>query len=262
MPRCFVIQPFDDDGPYDKRYDDVLAPAVEEAGLEPYRVDRDPAATDLIDDIEKGIKDSDICLADITEDNPNIWYEVGFAFAIGKPVVLICSRNRRTRTPFDISPRPTIFYLLDSPTDFKDLATEITTRLTAQLQKAEAMQTIESLSPVKSTEGLSSYEIAGLVSITKNCLTPGDTTAPNNVRRDMTKAGYTELAASLALQSLSRKEMIEFTQHQDDFGNEYSLVGLTDHGVEWMLKNQRRFKLSVAESAQQGPEINDEDIPF
>lgn len=41
MNRCFVIQPFDK-GKFDKRFDDVLAPAIAAAGLEAYRVDRDP----------------------------------------------------------------------------------------------------------------------------------------------------------------------------------------------------------------------------
>ena len=40
MRNCFVMQPFDK-GEFDKRYDDVFAPAVKNAGLEPYRVDRD-----------------------------------------------------------------------------------------------------------------------------------------------------------------------------------------------------------------------------
>ena len=34
MPTCFVIQPFDK-GPFDKRYDDVLDPAIRAALLEP-----------------------------------------------------------------------------------------------------------------------------------------------------------------------------------------------------------------------------------
>jgi hypothetical protein len=74
MPRCFVIQPFDG-GPFDKRYNDVQLPAINDAGLEPYRVDKDLAATILIDYIEENIRASDICLADITLDNANIWYE-------------------------------------------------------------------------------------------------------------------------------------------------------------------------------------------
>lgn len=44
MGTCFVIQPFDG-GKFDKRFEDVFAPAIRQAGLEPYRVDRDPEAT-------------------------------------------------------------------------------------------------------------------------------------------------------------------------------------------------------------------------
>ena len=52
MGRCFVIQPFDNGGPFDKRYEDVIVPAITEAGLEPYRVDRDPSVNIPIDEIE------------------------------------------------------------------------------------------------------------------------------------------------------------------------------------------------------------------
>lgn len=34
MNRCFLIQPFDAGGSYDRRYDEVLVPAVMEAGLD------------------------------------------------------------------------------------------------------------------------------------------------------------------------------------------------------------------------------------
>jgi len=134
MPRCFVIQPFDD-GPYDKRYRDVLVPAIEKAGLEPYRVDEDPRTTIPIDEIENGIKRSDICLADVTADNPNVWYEVGYALANSKPVVLICMNRRPTPFPFDVRHRHVITYSLDSPRDFLLLGNEISSRLMAQLNK-------------------------------------------------------------------------------------------------------------------------------
>src|SRR5580698_7444267 len=93
MPTCFVIQPFDA-GKFDKRYNDVYAHAIKDAGLEPYRVDKDPAAGVPIEAIEEGIRTSAICLADITTDNPNVWYELGFAFASGRPVVMVCSKER------------------------------------------------------------------------------------------------------------------------------------------------------------------------
>ena len=82
MTRCFVIQPFDS-GKFDKRYDDVYAPAIVDAGIEPYRVDKDPGVDVPIDAIEQGIRDSLVCLADITTDNPNVWYELGFPLRPG-----------------------------------------------------------------------------------------------------------------------------------------------------------------------------------
>jgi hypothetical protein len=71
MARCFVVQPFDK-GPFDKRYDDVLAPAIEAAGVKPYRVDRDPSVLIPIETIEEYIRESEYCLADISLDNPNV----------------------------------------------------------------------------------------------------------------------------------------------------------------------------------------------
>ena len=78
MATCFVIQPFDQ-GKFDKRYADVYKPSIEAAGLEPYRVDKDPGVLVPIEAIERGIRSSAICLADITSDNPNVWYELGKA---------------------------------------------------------------------------------------------------------------------------------------------------------------------------------------
>ena len=114
MPTCFVIQPFDA-GKFDKRFDDVYEPAVKAAGLEAYRVDRDPSVEVAIDAIEDGIKNAAVCLADITTDNPNVWYELGFAFASGRPVVMVCSNERiGHKYPFDIQHRAVITYKPES----------------------------------------------------------------------------------------------------------------------------------------------------
>jgi len=60
---CFVIQPFDR-GPYDKRYDDVYDPAINAAGFQPYRVDRDPTASIPIDRIATQIRDAAVVFAE------------------------------------------------------------------------------------------------------------------------------------------------------------------------------------------------------
>jgi nucleoside 2-deoxyribosyltransferase len=130
MPTCFVIQPFDG-GPFDKRYEDTLAPAIRAAGIDPYRVDRDENAVIPIESIEEGIRRADVCLADITTDNPNVWLEVGFALASGKSVVLVCS-HERVKFPFDVQHRTIIRYKTEAKRDFETLADQVTKRLALQ----------------------------------------------------------------------------------------------------------------------------------
>ena len=100
--RCCVFQPFDK-GPHDKRYDDIIAPAINAAGLEPYRVDRDDGVVIPVETLHEEIRTAMVCLADITTQNPNVMYELGFAIASGKDVILICSTQRSEKFPFDIT---------------------------------------------------------------------------------------------------------------------------------------------------------------
>ena len=53
--KCFIIQPFTDK--YKKRYEETYKPAIEKAGLIPYRVDKDYDAMKLmIQMIKEGLK--------------------------------------------------------------------------------------------------------------------------------------------------------------------------------------------------------------
>lgn len=269
MARCFVIQPFDGGGPYDKRYDDVLLPAIKDANVEAYRVDQDRSSAIPIDDIEQNIRTSEICLADITLDNANIWYEIGYAFANNKPVVMICAKTRPTKTPFDIQHRHIIFYTSDSPSDFKKLQTEITERLKAQIERTATMQTIASMSPVKPDGDLSPYETAVMVTMMSNHSQPGSATSPFDLQKEMRRAGYTDVATNVSVESLVRKALVEYKEMQDvDPGdNVYTYTGysLTPRGLDWLLGNQHRLKMLAVESkakAGTGTEIRDEDIPF
>src|ERR1017187_10997241 len=129
MATCFVIQPFDN-GKFDRRFDEVYSHAIQDAGLDPYRVDKDPAVDVPIDSIENGIRVAAVCLADITTDNPNVWYELGFAFAAGRPVVMVCSHERPDKKyPFDIQHRAIIPYVADAPSDFETLKQSLTDRI-------------------------------------------------------------------------------------------------------------------------------------
>ncbi|MBL8300720.1 MAG: hypothetical protein JNN30_20465 [Rhodanobacteraceae bacterium] len=66
-----------------------------------------------MDDILKNIHTADLVLADITRRNANVFYEIGIAHAIGKPVLLItqsiddvpCDRRHRRVVLYDYTPR-------------------------------------------------------------------------------------------------------------------------------------------------------------
>ena len=146
------MQPFDG-GTFDKRYEDVYAPAIQDADLEPYRVDRDPSVSIPIDDIESGIRNSEICLADITKDNPNVWFELGFAIAVPREVVLVCSDERNTRFPFDVQHRNILRYKTESKSDFDKLRSEIAERIQGLLEKERTIGLISNLPPVADAEG-------------------------------------------------------------------------------------------------------------
>ena len=134
--RCFVIQPFDR-GAFDKRYNGVFVPAIKSAGLEPYRVDLDPSASIPIKEIESEIRSSEICLADVTTDNPNVWFELGFAIAVTKEVVLVCFDERKSKFPFDVQHRNIIKYKTESSQDFNKLRKDIKERIKATLKKKD-----------------------------------------------------------------------------------------------------------------------------
>jgi hypothetical protein len=178
------MQPFDGDV-YDKRYEDVFAPGIKEAGLEPYRVDRDSGVSVPIDDIESGIRSAQLCFAEITTDNPNVWFELGFAIAASKDVVLVCSEERKSHFPFDVQHRSIIKYRTGAPQDFVELRNKITKRISALLKKQEEIGQASSISPVKDTEGLSQHEIVALVTVMQNQFISGGFVSAWTVKTDV-----------------------------------------------------------------------------
>lgn len=261
MPRCFVIQPFDG-GQFDKRFDDVLSPAIVDAGLNAYRVDRDPTVTVPIDAIESGIRDSAACIADISTDNPNVWFELGYAMSCQKPVVLICAASRPTRFPFDIQHRHIIKYNTEAPRDFTLLRNEIAERLRAALAKEASVQSL-SQTALRETQGLEPHEIAALVIIAESDLDPDSFPGAHSLKQDMAKAGYTELATVLAVKALRAKGLVGSVEAQG-YNESYTAYHLLDSGMQWLQSNRNRLMLKKgAPRPQVAPQPSDdfEDFP-
>jgi len=257
MGRCFVMQPFDR-GVFDKRYDDVFAPAIKDAGLDPYRVDRDPTVSIPIDEIESGIRRSAICLAEITTDNPNVWFELGFAIAVPKEVVLICSGERKTKFPFDVQHRSIITYKTESSQDFRKLQEDISLRIRAIMTKEQEIDKVAKFSPVAETEGLAQHEMVALVTVMQNTFISIGGVSAYQIKEDMNRAGFTDIAISLALKSLSQKAMLYTQIASDEQGYDYPSYSVTSKGEQWLLDNQDKLVLRE-EPWKKPPE---DEIPF
>lgn len=268
MGTCFVVQPFDA-GRFDKRYLDIFKPAIIAAGLEPYRVDEDPSADIPIESIEHQIRAADVCLADITLDNPNVWYELGFAFATGTPVVMVCGDERTSgKYPFDIQHRSIISYRNESLSDFEKLRTQITERISAALRKADAMDKISESDNVSPIEGLSQSELTVLAALATSLTSPGETARLWNMKSDVEKAGLTNIAFHLGLRRLRAKGMIELSEQANHYDDEiHPSAGITDVGWNWIDRNENLFVIRRARAPQRKTAPKDEpfpddDIPF
>ena len=82
-------------------YTQAIAPAVRGCGLTSVLPGLQPIAGRITDQLIAQIQDSRLCVADLTGLNANVMYEVGFAHALNKPVILV-TRDRLDNLPFDL----------------------------------------------------------------------------------------------------------------------------------------------------------------
>lgn len=85
--KAFCVMPFSPD--MEDRYLFGIKMAAERAGYICNRSDEKYFTGDILMQIQKDIRATDIVIADISGNNPNVCYEVGFAHALRKPVILV-----------------------------------------------------------------------------------------------------------------------------------------------------------------------------
>ncbi|NRF65502.1 DUF4071 domain-containing protein [Aquincola sp. S2] len=90
-------QPID----FDRIFAELIQPALEAAGLDVKRADQEQRAGDIRSDMFQELLIADLVLADLTLDNPNVWYELGVRHALRARGVLLVQGPRSTQ-PFDI----------------------------------------------------------------------------------------------------------------------------------------------------------------
>lgn len=106
MEECFVIMPIGDHpshskGHFKRIYEDILKPAIEDAGFRAYRADDNGGSQNIQIDIIKKIIEAPMAICDLSTRNPNVLFELGVRQAFDKPVALI--QEIGTERIFDIS---------------------------------------------------------------------------------------------------------------------------------------------------------------
>lgn len=99
--------------PFGREYDDTyfvaMAPAAKSVDAVCRRVDQDLYTGDIVERIKSMIRDSTAVIVDLSEARPNVMYEAGYAHALEKPVIHICS-TPVDELPFNVSTWNTIEY--------------------------------------------------------------------------------------------------------------------------------------------------------
>jgi hypothetical protein len=92
-PEIFVVMPFNEVWS-DDVYADLFKAAATDARFEVKRGDNIVRVGDLSTNVWLHITQSGVIVADVSVPNPNVYYEIGLADALGKPVFIFKQRNK------------------------------------------------------------------------------------------------------------------------------------------------------------------------
>ena len=95
---AFVIMPFGTE--FDEIYTSFIHPVLTNAGFAVHRADELTSAESIMGTIIRQLEGSCIIVADLSDSNPNVYYELGLAHAMHKPVINLAQEV--SELPFDI----------------------------------------------------------------------------------------------------------------------------------------------------------------
>jgi hypothetical protein len=137
--RCVVLLPAADPR-FTRLFDELFTIAITEAGLIPHRIEQIAAEHFPVERLVHEIAKADIVFADLSESSDEIWFALGCALALTKPLCLISSTLEFTLPlnlqNLEIIPYPTAPF----PRDYSQLRLGITHQLLAKRPRPIARQ--------------------------------------------------------------------------------------------------------------------------
>jgi hypothetical protein len=112
-PEVFVVMPFGQPWSQDV-FNEMFKPGIEDAGFVVFRGDSIVRVGDLSTNVWRSITQAGLIVAEVSVPNPNVYYEIGLADAVGKPVFLF--KQERVTLPADFGGIHYYNYHLDALT--------------------------------------------------------------------------------------------------------------------------------------------------
>ncbi len=264
LKTCFVMQRFDG-AVYDRRYRETFAPAIETAGAKPLRADEVLGTTPVISKIEAGLRGATVAFADVSEDNPNVFLELGYALSLNVPTVIVCDKAKRTKLPFDISHRPVLFYSTDAQSDFEKISNDIADNIRVALSEAFSRGAAISTTTEENDALSEDVRRACLLEILDQSLRSPTGTSFWDIQRKVVGPGINERMVALAVARLIDDGLIEKNEAYDNDAHErYVAINLTDIGSKYLLRSYSSLMKAEQSDFTSGRLFDDEadDVPF
>lgn len=111
--KCFVIMPFSGstsctEAQWTEAFENCIKPGIENAGFDYVCKRSEPVVGSIIEEVLDDLNRSDLVVADLTDRNPNVYYELGVRHALRDSTILIA--QRLSDIPFDLRPYATHVY--------------------------------------------------------------------------------------------------------------------------------------------------------
>jgi len=136
-PLCFVLMPFGKKRhgsrnliDFDAVYNDLIAPAIREAELQPLRADEELVGGIIHKPMFERLILCEYAVADLTTANANVFYELGVRHGL-RPCSTVLIFTEGSRLPFDVSPLRGLPYQLQDgqPSNIEENKRQLVARL-------------------------------------------------------------------------------------------------------------------------------------
>lgn len=140
--KCFILMPYGKSDEDRKKFNDVFTKGIQVTAKRVlncdvlfFRADMTLKAFELAKNVHSHIEEADFCIADITDSNPNVLYELGYAKAKGKELIIITQDDGPY--PIDISNMIISKYSTDDDDAFEILSQNLASSIERAIESTQ-----------------------------------------------------------------------------------------------------------------------------